>query len=339
MLGGLVMAARDSKGVFDDRLVELFRNRAQLKKAHQELQNEFHSLAEKLKNSEASTRRAEERLEAIERLMAKPEAGYNGLVYFQLRSLWRACYDQLGMFAEELRKQQEDRERKKQLQIFNKGRAHRMDEINDLIRRVKDEADEIAEEILGLEAREARLRGIWNYFRRREIASRLLERKAEHASARTRIEELFDRRIRIEGEQWPEFPGLSVEGRRIVNIAVIAYAQHLYSYFSESNVARLAREAVTRPIQDLKYGTEKECTYLIDKIQTLMGGLKDSHLKATGLKELAQEIRRHAEFRNDEETVPAASSLDAMMSGSVVVGPRVNVLMEEYWDIYDVFLR
>jgi uncharacterized protein YukE len=339
MLGGLVMAARENKSGFDDRLVELFRNRAQLKKAHQALQQEFHSLEEKLKNAEASTRRAEERLEAIERLMAKPEAGYNGLVYFQLRSLWRACFDQLGVFAEELRKQQEDRERKKQLQNFNKDRAHRMDEINDLIRRVKDEADEIAGEIGELESRESRLRGFWNYFRRREIAARLGERKSEHASARTRIEELFDRRIKIESEPRPEFPGLSVEGRRIVNIAVIAYAQHLYAYFSEGNIARLAREAVTRPIQDLKYGSEKDCTHLIDKIQQLTLGLKDSHLKAEGLKEMALEIRRHAEFRNGEDTVPAASSLDGMLTGSVLAGPRTNVLMDEYWDIYEVFLR
>ncbi len=339
MLGGLVMAARDNGSGFDDRLVQLFRNRAQLKKAHQELQGEFHSLEEKLKNAEASTRRAEERLEAIERLMAKPEAGYNGLVYFQLRSLWRACYDQLAVFAEELRKQQEDRERKKQLQVFNKDRSHRMDEINDLIRRVKDEADDIAGDIAELEKRQGRLSGLWNYFRRREVAARLAERRAEHAGARSRIEELFDRRIKIEGETAPEFPGLSIEGRRIVNIAVIAYAQHLYAYFSESNVARLAREAVTRPIQDLKYGSEKECTHLIDKIQQLMAGLKDSHLKAAGLKDMALDVRRHSEFRNDEDTVPAASSLDGMLAGSVLTGPRVNVLMEEYWDIYDVFLR
>lgn len=339
MLGGLVTVARDSRSGFDDRLVELFRNRAQLKKAHQELQRDFLSMEEKLKNAEALTRRAEERLEAIERLMAKPEAGYNGLVYFQLRALWRACNDQLSMFADELRKQQEDRERKKQLQKFNKDRAHRMDEINDLIRRVKDEADEITEEIASLEKRHGKLRGFWNYFRRRELGARLAERREEHASARSRIEELFDRRIKVESEPWPEFPGLSVEGRRIVNIAVIAYAQHLYAYFSESNVARLAREAVTRPIQDLKYGSEKDCTVLIEKIQKLMLGLKDSHLKAAGLKELALEIRRYADFRKSEDTVPAASSLDGITSSSLLSGPRTNVLMDEYWDIYEVFLR
>jgi hypothetical protein len=37
--------------------------------------------------------------------------------------------------------------------------------------------------------------------------------------------------------------------------------------------------------------------------------------------------------------VPAASSLDGMLTGSVLAGPRTNVLMDEYWDIYEVFLR
>ncbi len=339
MFGGLLMAASDSKGVFDERLLQLFRNRAQLKKSHQELQNQYHCLEEKLKNSEASTRRAEERLDAIERLMAKPEAGYNGMVYFQLRALWRACNDQLQAFAEDLRKQQEDRERKKQLQRFNQNRQHRMEEVNDLIMRLKDDADAAAEEIVALEERKARLVGIWNYFRRRELGARLGQKRSEHAAARARIEEMFDRRIKIEGEPWPEFPGLSVEGRRIINVAVIAYAQLLYAHFSESNISRLAREAVTRPIQDLKYGSEKECTYLTGKIEKLMLDLKGRHLNVPGLKELALEIRRHVEFRNDEETVPVAASLDGMALDVAARGPRINVMMEEYWDLYEVFIR
>ena len=64
---------------FDEQLLALFRNRAALKKEHNELRNRYEGLKEKLRNAEAGTRRAEERLEAIERLMAKPEAGYNDL--------------------------------------------------------------------------------------------------------------------------------------------------------------------------------------------------------------------------------------------------------------------
>lgn len=338
--GDGLMAIGDSNTGLDERLVALFRNRTQLKKAYQELQAEYRCLEEQLKNTQASTRRAEERLEAIERLMAKPEAGYNGMVYFQLRALWRSCNDQLAQFAQELSSQQEDRERKKQKQGFNTDRAHRLGDLNDLIHRIKDESNEIATEIRRLEEARKKLGGVWNYFRRRKLDGRLAVRKSEHDAARKRLDKLLDKRIKIEGESVPDFPGLSVEGKRIINIAVVAYALYLYSYFSEGDIARLAREAVTRPIQDLKYGSESDCTGLIGRIQKLMIGLKDRHLQASGLKGLAQNIRRHAEFRTEEETVPVASSLDEMvLSPKDAMGPRVNVLLEEYWDVYEVFLR
>jgi hypothetical protein len=334
------MASEDNEGGFDERLVALFRNRAQLKKSYQDLQTDFFRLQEQLKNANASTRRAEERLEAIERLMAKPEAGYNGLVYFQLRALWRSCNDQLVQFAEELARQQEEKERKKLAQKFNADRSHRLGDVNDLLHRIKDEASEIAEEILTLEEKRKGLSGIWNYFRRRSLDARAAEKKAEQDAARTRVDELLDKRLEIEGETPPDFDAISVEGRRIINIAVVAYAHHLHQYFSQFDIARLAREAVTRPIQDLKYGSEEECTRLISQIQELMLGLKDRHLQLVGLKELAQEIRRHAEFRSEEETVPVASSLDEMVLGpNAGPGPRVNVLSDEFWDIYEVFRR
>lgn len=338
--GDGLMATGDDNKVFDERLVALFRNRAQLKKSYQELQVDYRCLEEQLKNAQASTRRAEERLEAIERLMAKPEAGYNGMVYFQLRALWRSCNDQLAQFAQELSRQQEERERKKQKQRFSTEQDHRLGDVNDLVHRIKDEANEIAAEARQLEEDRKKLSGIWNYFRRRSLDSRLASRKSQYDAARKRLDEELDKRIKIEGEGVPEFSGISVEGKRIVNIAVVAYAQYLYGYFSESDIARLAREAVTRPIQDLKYGSEGDCTELIGRIQRLMLGLKDGHLQASGLKELAQDIRRHAEFRTEDETVPVASSLDEMVfSPKNAPGPRVNVLLEEYWDVYEVFLR
>lgn len=339
MIGGLVMTARESKEQLDDRLVHLFRNRAQLKKAHHDLQTKLRTLEEKLKNAEASSRRAEERLEAIERLMAKPQAGYNGLVYFQLRALWRGCNEQLQTFAAQLRRQQEDRERKKQVQRFKEDRQHRMEEVNDLLGRVKEEADGLAEEIVLAEDRHGRLKGPWNFFRRRRLGADVAERRGEHAAARARLEELFDRRLKIESEPPPEFAGLSIEGKRVINIAVIAYAHFLYGHFSEGDLARLSREAVTRPIQDLKYGSEDECISMIDRIQKLMRGLTDSHTNAASLRRLAQEIRSHAEFRTDQESTPTASSLDGMMMSSTVPGARANVLTDEYWDLYEIFLR
>ena len=329
------------KDAFDERLMALFRNRAELKKVYNELRANHDGLREKLRNAEAATRRAEERLEAIERLMAKPEAGYNGIVYFQLRTLWRACNEQLGHFATELMRQQEERERHRLIQRCQQERDHRLQDLGELIRKVKAEADRLSETLARKQAELNAAKGLFAYFRRRELRVSVEAAAREHATIRRRIEELFDRRIRIENEGWPEYEGLGVEGRRAINVAVIAYAYHLYAYCSDLDLSRRAREAVTMPIQDLKYGTESDCTRLIQRIQQQLDGLRDQRQNAAHLKEYAAEIRLVAKYRNELETVPTASSLSKLnLSASRGAPmPRVDILRDEYWDIYDVFVR
>lgn len=330
------------KEPFDEQLLSLFRNRAALKKSYNDLRSSHDGLKEKLRNSEAATRRAEERLEAIERLMAKPEAGYNGLVYFQLRTLWRAANEQLNVFADELRRQQEERERQRQIKRCQRDRDRRLEDLGDLIRRVKSEADRINEALDEARGKLAGATGIFKFLRRREYTRDVQKLEAEHAVVRQRIEELFDRRIKFENEGWPAYEGLTIEGRRAINVAIIAFAHHLCGYFAECDLANRAREAVTLPIQDLKYGTEVECTNLINRIQELLGGLRDQRANARNVKQYAAEVRHHAKYRNELETVPLASSLASVAAAITKDSPRlpkVDMLRDEYWDIYDVFLR
>lgn len=347
MASGVVTAGikaitgRRRQETFDERLMALFRNRAALKKSYSELRVNHDALQEKLRNAEAATRRAEERLEAIELLMAKPESGYNGLVYFQLRTVWRACNEQLRHFVKELARQQEERERHRLVHRCQQERDQRLKDLGELIRKVKAEADRLSE---SLERRRAELdaaTGLFAWFRRRELRREIDAAEREHATVRRRIEELFDRRIRIEGEPWPEYEGLDVEGRRAINVAVIAYAYHLCAYFSDLDLTTRAREAVTLPIQDLKYGTESECGRLISRIQQLLAGLRDQRQNATHLKEYAAEIRLVVKYRSEVDTVPVASSLSRvdLSASRGAPMPRFDVLRDEYWDIYDVFLR
>jgi hypothetical protein len=324
----------------DEQLVNLFRNRAQLKKAYLELQDQCASLKDQLRNSQASTRRAEERLEAIERLMAKPEAGFSGLVYFQLRSLWRICNEQLQKFSEELRRQQDDRERKRQILRFNEDRGRRLEDLAELVKRIKAESDACSARVREIEEELGRRRGFWNYFRRKELNRELEEATAEHVAARARLEELIDRKLKIESEPWPEFEGLSIEGRRVINIAAIAYAYQLFARLSVNDIARLCKDAVVRPIQDHKYGSEEDCSRLIARVQALAEQVATGKVDAEQLRRLAKEIRKHSEFRNPDETVPMANSLDDMVLYDEKGRPmpmRTNVLVEEYWDLYDVF--
>src|SRR5271170_7683167 len=94
----------------EERLMQLFQNRAGLKKAYADLKDEFHLLRDRLKQQEGTTIRVQEQLDALGDLLGDPKTGFGALVFFQLRALWKTCHHQLSAFATELTRQQEARE-------------------------------------------------------------------------------------------------------------------------------------------------------------------------------------------------------------------------------------
>ena len=71
----------------DERLLQLYWNRAELKKELSRLQNERHQLLEQIRNHEGAARALAEQLEVLEKYLGNPEAAAHALVYFQLRAL------------------------------------------------------------------------------------------------------------------------------------------------------------------------------------------------------------------------------------------------------------
>src|SRR6202167_5774159 len=97
----------------EERLMQLFQNRAGLKKAYADLKDEFHLLRDRLKQQEGATIRVQEQLDALGELLGDPKTGFGALVFYQLRALWKTCHQQLSTFATDLTRQQEARERAK----------------------------------------------------------------------------------------------------------------------------------------------------------------------------------------------------------------------------------
>ena len=97
----------------EERLMQLFQNRAGLKKAYADLKDEFHLLRDRLKQQEGATIRVQEQLDALGDLLADPRTGFGALVFFQLRGLWKTCHQQLVRFATDLTRQQERARRRK----------------------------------------------------------------------------------------------------------------------------------------------------------------------------------------------------------------------------------
>src|SRR5690606_26261446 len=103
----------------DERLLQLYWNRAELKKELSRLQDERHKLLEQLRNHEATFIRHNEQLLQLEEFLGNPETGAHALVYFQLRSLWRATSAKVARFAQQLQQQQADREQRRQQMEFD----------------------------------------------------------------------------------------------------------------------------------------------------------------------------------------------------------------------------
>src|SRR5258708_12453173 len=82
--------------------MQLFQNRAGLKKAYADLKDEFHLLRDRLKQQEGATIRVQEQLDALGDLLADPNTGFGALVFYQLRGLWKTCHQQLSAFPADL---------------------------------------------------------------------------------------------------------------------------------------------------------------------------------------------------------------------------------------------
>jgi DNA repair exonuclease SbcCD ATPase subunit len=330
----------------EERLLNLFRNRAELKQAFSDLQKSLRLAEERLASQEAATRRAEERFQAIEKLLAQPGTGYTALVYFQLRALWRVCHDRLQAISDELRGRHEERQRREELMRFNQEKQRQLAALDQQMAQAKDEVEERLSRRNAVRAELEGAKGLLAFGRRRKLNELLRQRRIELEASRLRLVELQDRRAGVSAEPWPEFTGLDIATKREMNIMLIAAAQELYLYFSTDELARKARDATVNAIQETGYGSEDECKLLIGKVRQAVASLGADRPTVAEIEARAQAIAADAQFRGPRESVPKASSvarIDMSVRPAEGSSPRripleVNVLTEEYWDIYDVLI-
>lgn len=324
----------------EDRLLKLFWNRAELKRELGDLDEQLYQLRDRLKQQEAATVRSQDELESLETLLGNPEVGFGALVHFQLRGLWRACHAQLDQFGSELRRQQEDRERKRQLVEFHQDRQSRLRLADDRLAEAQAMFDVETAAARSIEERLSQAKGLFFYFRRRQLQSEQATQRVRLDEATRRIEDLREAKRTIEKEPWPEFPGLQLEGRRTINLAIVAYSQLLYARLAESGLALQARLARQKSVHDTRYGTRDEC-------MSMMTDIADALRRVRGQKEDAAEIRARTEllrsvvtYRHSQDAVPDPATLPSAFPGRSGVSIREpNVLADDYWDVYRVLLR
>jgi hypothetical protein len=322
----------------DERLFALFRNRVELKKELNALDDDRHRLLDRLKLQEGATMRVEEQMAALEQYLGRPDEGYKSLAYFQLKALWRAACKRVEQFGAELARQQKDRERKQQIVEFARSKRERIAEFDRELVEARVLAEQLQAEQKLARQRLAQLRGFWNYFSRRRATEEIHRRDFRLVDAMEQIRKLTAEVEAIEAGPPPLFAGLSVEGRRAVNVAVIAYAELLYDHLAPGGLAEMARQSTLKRVFDAHYGTPQECQALMQGAARAAAEVERMGEDLAEIKLRADRLRRQATYRNDEETVPAPESI---APAGQATGRRAapNVLLDEYWELYRALLR
>lgn len=346
-LGALGFARESEKDVAEeDRVVELFRNRAELKKSYAAIQDEVHRLKDRLKQQEGATARVQEMLESLEARLGDPETAWPSLVFYQLRSLWTLGREQITQFVAELARQQEERERKLHFAECNRRQFAQRQALEARLREAEADAAEAGGRIADAQRRLSGYTRFWHHFKRRDLEARLEAMRSSASVANDALEAARAEHDALSAAQTAEFPGLSIDTRRAINVAAIAYAELLCLRLSKSNLVVLAKDAAARRESIDEYGSREECEALMVDIARAKIVLQNRANLSQEVRARTERLRQIAKYRSTGDTLPTAESI-GFAEGDVLGQPAQganaarlpNVLSEDCWDLFRIVLR
>jgi len=346
-LGFLKLPGRaDTQEQEDERVLALFRKRAELKKAHGELQDEIFRLKDRIKQQEGATQRVQEMLSSLEARLGSQDAGFPALVFYQLRRFWQAGREQIEQFVADLARQVEERERRAHFAEVNRRQFAQRQTVEAQLRATETDAAEARSQLVRLQTEHAQLTKLWHFFKRRTLQARIETSQSSVRATESALAGAREAMEALEKEAGPGFAGLSVEARRAINLAAIAYAEVLCLRLVKTPLVTLAKEATGRREVTDDYGARPECEAMMLQIARALGVIQNRTNIAQEVKVRAERLKQIARYRNPTDTVPTAESV-AFSEGDVLEGEKLgtaaarmpNVIAEDTWDLFRVVLR
>jgi hypothetical protein len=334
--------AGEETGEDEEQLLKLFWNRAELKKELAKLRNDVYQLNDELKREQAIKLRIQQRLEQLETLLANPATSASAVTFYQLREVWARCRDYLKSVSDELEKACADKGYRQHVAAFQRKIYVSLEGVQGELEALNETNERKIAAIKELREKRGRSHGIWNFFRRRKITAEIRSQRAELSDAKVRAAELAANIETRSSVEPPEYPGLAKSAKRSVNLVVIAYAQEFYLHLMDRDIAEQAREAEIRQVTDIRYGDKRDCRALSRfAAESLAALTADKNLQLRAQLR-AQYLGKIITYRSEVDTIPASESLESIAVLKNNGSPRgtivVNVLANEYWDIYESLL-
>jgi hypothetical protein len=330
----------------DGRVIELFRSRAELRKQHDELGAEAQRLRDRLKQQEAATARVQEMFEAVEKRLESADTGLSTLVFYHLRALWSDGREIIGLLVQDLAAKQEERERKAFALEGNRKQFQQRQASEQQLRQAETLMVGARQQLVAFDGRLAKLDRWWHRWERPKIA---VQRPALQAAVESAEANLLAARARcehIEKLGAGEFPGISVEARRAINLAAIACAEVLCLRLARTSLVASARAAMSRREPTEYYGDLNACVSIMGDIVKARNLVKQRNGLMQEVAQRSERLRGSAAYLGDFETVPIPESCgvsegDVLAHGSqgVTAAKLPNVVAEDTWDLFKVLLR
>jgi hypothetical protein len=326
---GLAAAPRSSPE--EERVMHLFRNRAELKKSYNQLQSEQQQLRDRLKQQEGVTAHAEEALLALEKRLSQPESAYPAMVFYQLRDLWHVAHGLLEQHVRELRQQREAIERGAFQRECQRSRELRLAALDRSSEDLDAAAHAAAAALQTLTQQLARQQGWWRYLRRRVLRQQLQAASLQQMQAADALEAARNERELAAAEPELRFPGLSLAMRRAINVAAIAYAHVLHQRLENSGLLEPMRSATAAAeVPAGEYGDRAACELLMAQIQRTRWSLLQRLMLKDEMQQVTLGLRPLLRYASDLSSLPDAAAL-AGEAGT-------RVLQENAWEISRLLL-
>jgi chromosome segregation ATPase len=326
----------------NDKLVDLFKNRAELKKEFAALRDEKYRLQDRVKQHEGAIARVQQKLNHIESLLLDPEWVHNVVAYYQLRRLGLHCQSRLARFAEELKQQREQRIYGKILDRWNAERKVESDRVKESLHEHRA-AMQLLEDRLQVERHKlSTMNGVSRMLNGRTQAALIDDLCAQIEGGNEREQQLLADLKSIEDLEPPPQQGLDIAAKRSINFMILSFAQQLYLCYAEDDLAELAKEAMEKSLGAINYGSKEDSDELLDRLARRKDEVEQQGDFAEVLAQRAKKLAEGAVFRGDDDAVPVSGSVAIVFDidpNGVIRQKDVNLLGENYFGVSKVLSR
>ena len=326
----------------NDKLVDLFRNRAELKKEFAALRNEKYQLQDRVKQHEGATARVQQKMDHLESLLLDREWVHNVVAFYQLRRLAAHCNVKLSKFAEQLKQQKEQRTHGQALNEWNEQRDQQAAAIENEIGEQRLQTQLLEGQLQAQRNKLLAMNGIAKMLRKNNLEAEIDEIAARIELDQAKESELLQSLEKVHNLELPDHEGLDAASKRTINFMILSFVQQLYLHFEEDGLAAMAKEASEKSVGAVNYGTKYECNEIIERIEKRWDSMKSVTEFADVLQKRAKLIADNAVFRSNDDVVPTSGTVATVYSidlNGVVRKKDANLLGDNYFGVAKVLSR